>query len=130
MKRRGQPQSGAAGVSLFPFLAVLLCTMGALIVVLVVIARQARLQLAEGDAVGAPSPVREELESQQADLQWRIEVLGESRSRTREQLEGQRAELSHLEDHARRLQNQLEELDGARRQFDQLAAGGELEGDR
>ncbi|HEV7221470.1 MAG TPA: hypothetical protein VGN42_02145, partial [Pirellulales bacterium] len=130
MKRRGQPQSGAAGVSLFPFLAVLLCTMGALIVVLVVIARQARLQLAEGDAVGAPSPVREELEAQQADLQWRIEVLGESRSRTREQLEGQRAELSHLEDHARRLQSQLEELDGARRQFDQMAAGGELEGDR
>ena len=40
MRRRASLNRQAAGVSLFPFLAVLLCTMGALIVVLVVIARQ------------------------------------------------------------------------------------------
>ena len=50
MKRRAASHQQAAGVSLFPFLAVLLCTMGALIVVLVVIARHAHLQVADGQA--------------------------------------------------------------------------------
>lgn len=43
MKRPARARGGTS-VSLFPFLAVLLCTMGSLIVVLVVIAQQARSQ--------------------------------------------------------------------------------------
>ena len=45
--RHRRPAPASPSVSLFPFLAVLLCTMGALILLLVVIARQARLQAAQ-----------------------------------------------------------------------------------
>src|SRR3569623_1311412 len=129
MRRRLQPKSGAAGVSLFPFLAELLCTMGALIVVLVVIARQARLQIDEEVPV-ANAALKEELESRQADLAWRIEQLRSSRQATLSQLETQRAEFSHLEDHARRLRSQLEELESTRREFEKLASGDRIETDR
>jgi len=112
---------------LFPFLAVLLCTMGALIVVLIVIARQARIQVAEDID---DSPQRAELETQKADLKWRIEMLRESRTKTLAQLEKQREELSHLEDHSRRLRSQLEELEHARSEFEKLAAGGDVETER
>ena len=127
MRRRSPPKSQAGGVSLFPFLAVLLCTMGALIVVLIVIARQARIQVAEDDD---DAPLRKELETQKADLQWRIDMLRESRTKTLAQLDAQRQELSHLEDHSRRLRSQLEELEQARREFAKLAAGDDVETDR
>ena len=45
MSRRQRTQSAAA-VSMFPFLAVLLCTMGALILLLVLLAQQAKVQAA------------------------------------------------------------------------------------
>ncbi|HVW35813.1 MAG TPA: hypothetical protein VHB99_00870, partial [Pirellulales bacterium] len=127
MRRRSSPKPQGGGVSLFPFLAVLLCTMGALIVVLIVIARQARIQVAEDVD---DSPLRAELETQKADLEWRIEMLRESRTKTLEQLEKQREELSHLEDHSRRLRSQLEELEHARSEFEKLAAGGGVETER
>ena len=41
-------------MSLFPFLAVLLCTMGALIVLLVVVAHQSRLQASQEAAMPPP----------------------------------------------------------------------------
>ncbi len=121
MKRRAAPNRQSAGVSLFPFLAVLLCTMGALIVVLVVIARQARLQVA-ATAETAPD---EELAAKQADLQWRISQLRQSREATKKALADKQTELSHLEEHSRRLRGQLEELASAREQLSQMAAGDE-----
>lgn len=130
MRRRAQPKSGSAGVSLFPFLAVLLCTMGALIVVLVVIARQARQQLDQDDAPVADAAQQKEWETKQADLEWRIEQLRTARESTLAQLETQRQELSHLEDHARRLRGQLEELDNARQELEKLGSGERVERDR
>jgi len=62
MKRSARAR-GSTGVSLFPFLAVLLCTMGALIVVLVVIARQAQSQAEQQEVVQ-----RERLEQQQREV--------------------------------------------------------------
>jgi hypothetical protein len=47
MKCSARHKKSAASVDLFPFLAVLMCTMGSLIVLLVVIARHARVQAAE-----------------------------------------------------------------------------------
>ena len=40
-------REGAPNISLFPFLAVLICTMGALVPLLFAITRQARLQAAQ-----------------------------------------------------------------------------------
>jgi len=54
--KRALAHDNSDAVSLFPFLAVLLCTMGALIVLLVVMARQARLQASSLDeAIRSPS---------------------------------------------------------------------------
>lgn len=118
MRRRAAPNRQAAGVSLFPFLAVLLCTMGALIVVLVVIARQAHLQV-----IAAAAPPDDELAIKRADLEWRIAQLRESREATKKLLAEKQTELSHFEEHSRRLRTQLEELEAARERLSEIAAG-------
>ncbi len=46
-KRSRSRRESGGGISLFPFLAVLICTMGVLILLLVVITRQAHLQAQE-----------------------------------------------------------------------------------
>jgi len=117
--RLGQSTSGS--VSLFPFLAVLLCTMGALIVLLVMIAHRARQQAAQAAA--------EQTEQQQTDLQtahedvaWRIEQIRQSRAQTETQLADVRLELGHLEDHARRLQERFEQLRSSQSQLHERTA--------
>ncbi|HYW78865.1 MAG TPA: hypothetical protein VE890_04775 [Thermoguttaceae bacterium] len=104
-----------AGVSLFPFLAVLICTMGALIVLLVVLARQARLQAAQASSAAVAESADEQQERQIAleDVQWRIEQLNYSRDATEAQLAESRLRLGHIEDHARRLREQLAQLQAA-----------------
>ena len=106
---------------MFPFLAVLVCTMGALIVLLVVITRQSRLAAAEAAA--------EQRREQQADLQaaqemaeWRVEQLRDSERQTDEQLEQARAMLGNLEEHARQLHNELEQI---REAWEGMKAAGE-----
>ncbi len=69
MARGRRRPRDAAGVSLFPFLAVLLCTMGALIVLLVVIARRAEAQAKETQIAAAAERSRQvEERRQQAQL--------------------------------------------------------------
>ena len=46
-RRKAGRADGGAGVSLFPFLAVLVCTVGALVLLLIVLGRHARLQAAQ-----------------------------------------------------------------------------------
>ena len=70
-RNRGRPRA-TAGVSLFPFLAVLICTMGALVLLLVLVARQARLQAAEAAEVDAGQE-QDDLKIAREDSQWRIE---------------------------------------------------------
>ncbi|MGH7138809.1 MAG: hypothetical protein ACREHD_23935, partial [Pirellulales bacterium] len=69
MKRRSASNQQSAGVSLFPFLAVLLCTMGALIVVLVVIARHAQMQVAAAAKSAAEEAGQSELATHRDELQ-------------------------------------------------------------
>jgi len=124
-------RSESSSVSLFPFLAVLLCTMGALLVILVVIARQARAkavaearekqQQALADAQSATNSSQsaedqadeETLEKLRQDYEvarWEIENLQLALDATVEQLERERAELGNTEDHIRRLYEQMERL--------------------
>src|SRR5688572_12134132 len=93
------------GVALFPFLAVLICTMGSLIVLLVLLVQQARV-----DARSlAPSPVKDAAEDatqtqqQLEEAQWRRELLEQSRTEKTQELAESRARLAHLEDHIQRL---------------------------
>lgn len=123
MKRRASPNQQAAGVSLFPFLAVLLCTMGALIVVLVVIARHARMQVAEAARRAAATASDGELAIKRGELEWRIAELKESRKNTQKLLTDKQLELSHIEEHARRLRDQLEESAAAREHLSEMASG-------
>jgi len=114
IQRRSRRRS-TASVSLFPFLAVLICAMGALILLLVVIARQARLQAAQTAAVEQAkySENAADLEERLEDLRWRIGQLKESRRTTESQLAEVRLQLGNIENHARHLRNQLAQLEAA-----------------
>ena len=126
---RGRRQT-VAKLSLFPFLAVLICTMGALILLLVVIARQARLQAAETARTDAATAAEEAVEKQadlEADremIQWRVEQLKTSLQQTESQLADTRLGLGHIEDHARRLREQIAQLQAIFGELDQLGDHG------
>lgn len=111
MKRQSPPKA-AANVSLFPFLAVLLCAMGGLIVLLVAIARNSQNQAALASAVAARQSHAEALAARET-LAWRIQKIRASREATAAQLAEARTELSHLEDHARRLAAEAEAAERA-----------------
>jgi hypothetical protein len=125
MKR---PASGSSTtVALFPFLAVLICTMGALIVLLVLLVQQARV-----DAHRAEHPPAALAAEQEAleDAQWRQSVLAQSRAEKTEELAATRAKLAHLEEHTQRLKAEAESLlaqaqaidEGRKLRDDELAA--------
>jgi len=108
--RRKQP-----GIALFPFLAVLICTMGALIVLLVLVVQQARANVAgAAKEPDEPATIDQEelgrLQEQEEDLQWRAGLLQEQRDQYAQDLANKRLELSHLEDHIRRLEDQAKKL--------------------
>jgi hypothetical protein len=108
MSRRRAPTGPT--ISLFPFLAVLLCTMGALLVLLVLFSRSAD----QADAVAEAEAVRqqaEELELARDELAWRIDQLGGVRSRTADDLAKARMQLAVIEEHARALVDELEQLE-------------------
>jgi hypothetical protein len=94
-------------VSLFPFLAVLICMMGALIVLLVLVVQQARVSAAVATDDGPTAEQlaeADELELARQDHQWRREILDQQRLEMTKQQANHRLELSHLEDHIRRLE--------------------------
>ena len=114
MSRRRAPEGPT--ISLFPFLAVLLCTMGALLVLLVLFSRSAREEVAaDGDADIA------ELELVKESLGWRLEQLAGVRERTAADLAAARLQLAGGEEHTRALTDELEKLE---RTLAQAEAGG------
>ena len=100
-----------AAFSLFTFLDVMLCTLGALIIVLICVVRTA--QIKNADEAAEPSADVEELVSQRETVEWRSKHLEAAREQTRAQLRDRRLELSHIEEHSRRLRMQLAELEAA-----------------
>ena len=84
-------------ISLFPFLAVLLCTMGALLVVLVLFSRSVKQNEAakldqESEELSA------ELEIARDSLMWRRDQLAGVRERTAEELANARMQLAGIEE--------------------------------
>ncbi len=84
--------------------------MGALILVLVVLARQARVHAAQA-AQSKKAELETDLVSAREMTQWRIATISESRKKTEEQLADARLRLGHIEEHARQLQEQLGRLE-------------------
>lgn len=106
-KRRGEE----AATALFPFLAVLVCTMGSLILLLVVIARQARIEAERAAAATEAGEVPDiDFELELDLVEWRIDELKRSREKTERELAEARLRLGHIEDHTRRLVGDLERL--------------------
>lgn len=110
-----------AGMDLFPFMAVLICTVGALIMLLVVMVQQARVK-AGGPAepaiaqqasqaqraldVAAQQSQQQLAAEQQAkfdEYQWRADLLRSSYEQTVGAVAEQRLALSHLESNTREL---------------------------
>ncbi len=112
MKRKAGRQN--IQVALFPFLAVLICTLGSLIVLLVLFTAQAKVEARShvaAHASQAPDP-EEVRRAQEAydDAQWRREVLESQRAEKQTELANSRAKLSYLEDHLSTLQARAREL--------------------
>jgi hypothetical protein len=100
---------------MFPFLAVLICTMGALISLLVMGVRQAQVhahEIIEATQVDNAERQIDEQRNQQAleNYQWRSLVLRTQREEQQSQISSNRLSLSHLEQHARELEQELERL--------------------
>ncbi len=122
--RRRQFRKNALSVSLFPFLAVLICTMGALIVLLVMVVQQARVQAVEIAHEDAPDPLLPRLPSedqrQAEDYEWQWEQLAQQRNQLTNELAGRRQELTDLESHIRQLEQRWKQLVAEAQQLQQV----------
>src|SRR5687768_6347183 len=121
---RARPNDNLSAVSLFPFLAVLLCTMGTLLVVLFGISRTARdsalREVSEKNAVGrlAQPAVDPAKEIEFEKVKEHLAKLAGTRSKVAQALRDGQSRLSHIEDHIRRLEQQLVEMQVAVEEFE------------
>jgi hypothetical protein len=127
--RRFALRKTLTGISLFPFLAVLICTMGALIVLLILVVQQARVQadtLAD-QRQQAPDEQdqarRKRLIQEAEDWQWQREILQQQRGQLTKKLADSRLELSHLEEHIRRLEENWRRLRAEAAEIKRLKQG-------
>ena len=134
MKRALRPQhrntaKGEARIALFPFLAVLICTMGALVPLLMAITyiskQQARQAVAE-KAAEQSADAQTRLE----DARWRIEQLQLTRAANEAKLAETRRLLGHLEDHERRLREQIENYKSMLNELERSEQNGGLRSDQ
>ncbi len=122
MKRNVRRQS--ISVALFPFLAVLICTLGVLIVLLVLFTHQAQVQAktivaSQQQAAAAPALEDPKIREQIEDAAWRREMLEQQRTEKAAELADSRAKLTHLEGHLRELQDRAKELMAQARAIDE-----------
>lgn len=122
---RARHQESLNAVQLFPFVAVLLCTMGSLLVLLVAVSRTSRVQAEQrvaetrARAVEAP-PVDEKMRVRLQRARQHLALLKKQEALAKEHLQGDQRQLSHLEDHMRRLQTELESLRTAAAEMNSL----------
>ena len=129
------PSENSDSISLFPFLAVLLCTMGALLVMLVILVQRAaersllpdapEHQVAEATVPVLPNPImigaeeQTRLQKELADIASYQKEIDSLRAEGQRRLENERIRLSHAEEHARRLEEELAKLSIAAEQLKQ-----------
>lgn len=101
----------SASVSLFPFLAVLLCTMGALLVVLVAVSRNARSSTRQVDSTTANSAADDPMQQQKLDqIRAYMSRVEEVRAEARLKLREEQLRITQIESHMRDLQQELQKL--------------------
>ena len=110
--RRSRTREGIA-ISLFPFLAVLLCTMGALLVLLVLFGHSIGKQ-DESKDVEQAMQMEAELQERVENLSWRLEQLKDMRAKTNDELETLRLQLAGIEENSRSLSAELKSLQKVR----------------
>ncbi|QDS96184.1 IncA protein [Roseimaritima multifibrata] len=94
--------------TLFPFLAVLVCTLGTLILFLALVAQKADDTAQES---ADKSEVNEALVTKIQDAHWSRDRYVAMRESQTEELQEQTSQLTHIEDHLRRLRQQLHQLE-------------------
>lgn len=120
----GRRRQGLAP-TLFPFLAVLVCTLGTLILLLAMVAQNAGDAVAAADTVPpaeaestaeqiaqaeALAQASEQIEREIREASWHRQQTVKLRDEQTADLEARRNRRAHLEDHARRLQLELKSL--------------------
>ncbi len=108
---RFRPAEGPA-ISLFPFLAVLLCTMGALLVLLVLFSRASREQGETAEQRQARAQEEADLALVRDSLAWRLEQVKTIKAKTADDLAKARLQLAGIEEHVRKLTDELDGLEG------------------
>jgi hypothetical protein len=109
-------------ISLFPFIGILLCTMGALMVVLIAVSRSARDSatreiLAKAESRQQAGPATDD---ELGKVKQYLSRLDEARDEANRQLSQDKLRLSQVEDHMRRLQGELQRLVYAANELDAL----------
>jgi len=110
MRRRSRKQEAGAGFSLFSYLDGLLCTMGALIIVLICISRGARFSHKSGAGEQPGGPTTAELAEELQNSEWRTKHMVAAREKTLKDLQDARLQLGHIDEHTGRLRKQFEDL--------------------
>lgn len=117
----GRRREGLAP-NLFPFLAVLVCTLGTLILLLAMVAQNAGEAIASTTETEPPSAdegmldaaelaeAAAQIDRQLREARWHREQTVKMREEQTADLEERRDRLAHLEDHIRRLREELESL--------------------
>jgi hypothetical protein len=114
MSRREKVHEVSSPISLFPFIGILLCTMGALLVVLVAVSRSAKDTAHEQIASNQQSEVSRktgEVTQKIAAVAQYVTRLNSVRSQGQQALDADRRQLAHLDDHVRRLTEQYRSLE-------------------
>ena len=104
-----KPSATTQRITLFPFLAVLICTMGALLVLLVVISKRAQAT-AEVAHQGITEDAKAVAEEQRITLTEDSQKLHQLRNEITDHLAERRRALAHIEDHMRRLGEKIRQL--------------------
>lgn len=128
MSRRSSQQNQTAP-TLFPFLAVLICTMGAIIVLLVLVVKRADIQANESEQTASAEEIAEQKQALTDKLEFsknNIGLLNGVRPQLKERLESEKSLFGHLTSHITDLSNELKQL---RDQLQTMAANDSSDAD-
>ena len=109
--------AGSQRITLFPFLAVLICTMGSLLVLLVVISKRAQAT-AELSIQQSDDAELKEISRQHEELSSDLAKMHGMRRQITDYLAERRRALAHIEDHMRRLGEEIRRLQTQAKQND------------
>src|SRR5438309_504202 len=113
---RARVHEVSSPISLYPFIGILLCTMGALLVVLVAVSRSAR-DTAQRQVQTRPSsatkPADDGMHKKLEEVNQYVGNLTKVRGEAERKLRDEHLRLGHIEDHMRRLQERMLSLQQA-----------------